>query len=646
MKFFSYVVHMFLSLLGVLGVAGVAWAQSVSSISLVQAANSQTISSVSNGSTINLSSLPTANLSMTAATSPSTVGSVKFVLVTNGSTYTHTENMYPYTLCGKANPGDYACPQLNSVGTHTLTVTPYPGVNASGTPGKGSTITFNVEQSTSVTGTSSGKGVVSFSLVAASSGTPISGYNPISSGATINLSTLSTQNLSIVANTSPSTVGSVTFSLSTNGSTYTHTENMAPYTLCGKANPGDFACSQLDISGSQKLTATAYSGSTGTGTTVGSFQVSFSSTDSSTGGSSGSGGGTTGSPAAGFLAFAATLKSSGKLLVGQHTQYYEGNTNDETEAFTSITPLYSTTGKLPAIIGVTANWNGTNDPYNQSGGGQPDLTVVKQIITDWNSASSNSYKPEAGSGIIQINWGSADPTGTSVNLSPISSGALTELVTPGSHYYNTWKTSTRELQTWLLSVVAANPNAVLLVRLFAELNGYYWYGTQNSQTDVKNQITLQQQTFNTLFSGAGASLRKNVLIVYDANNYGGFGPAAAWPTKSYADLAGWDMYSSSWNPPALYPDTYDAFVAFDVPLILCEVGITKSNLPAPPDYTVDNTIIPNFLRKNERAVIGYVQWDDNGHGAQGESMSITKQNNAMEVMTDPSTVTLTDLPKF
>jgi hypothetical protein len=363
-------------------------------------------------------------------------------------------------------------------------------------------------------------------------------------------------------------------------------------------------------------------------------------------GSAAPAGGTNTPPAAAFLSFAATLKSTGKLLVGQHTQYYEGNTNDETQAYTSVTPLYSQTGKLPAIIGVTANWYGTSDPYNSSGGGQPDLTVVKQIITDWYSASSNSHKPETGAGIIQVNWGSVDPTGTSDgNFAPISSAALAELVTPGSPYYAQWVANTRQLQSWLLSVVAENPHVVLMVRLFAELNGnWYWYGVQNSQSDVNNQIKLQQQTFNTLFGGIGASLRNNVLISYDANNYGGLGPAAAWPGKSYADLAGWDMYHSSWATP-VEPSTYTEFAAFGVPLIHCEVGITNSNLSAEPNYTVDNMIIPNFLRSQEPAVIGYVQWDDNGE-APNASMSITMQNNAYELMNDPFIVSLADLPAF
>ncbi len=513
------------------------------------------------------------------------------------------------------------------------------GVSANGTTVQVSTCNGTDAQAWTTASTSSGsESVTSFSLVAASNRASLS---TLANGAVVNLGDFGNQSLSIQADTNPGTVGSVSFDLD-NGA-YTHTENIAPYALCGKTGSGDYGCSQLQTTGSHTLTATAYSGSNLSGTKEGSYSVSFTITAGS------GGGGPTGSPAQAFLAYAATLKSSGKLLIGQHTQYYEGNTNDETEAYTSITPLHSQTGKLPAIIGVTANWYGTSDPYNQSGGGQPDLTVVKQIITDWNSASSNSYKPEAGSGIVQINWGNEDPTGTSNgNDTPISSSTLATLVTPGSTYYDKWVTNTLELQTWLLSVVQANPKVVLMVRLFAELNGNWtWYGVQNSQSDVDNQILLQKQTFTTLFSGSGASLRNNVLISYDANNYGGLGPAAAWPGKAYADVAGWDTYDSAWTSP-VDPSSYSAFVAFGVPLILCEVGIDEAgqNQPtAAPDFTVDDMLIPNFLRAHEPAVVGYVQWNDNGQGP-SSSMAITKQNNANEVMNDPAIVTLSDLPSF
>ena len=78
--------------------------------------------------------------------------------------------------------------------------------------------------------------VTSFTLVDADTDQDI---QPLANGATLNLATLPTQNLSIRANTSPANVGSVVFSL--NGPTsQNRTEMMAPYTLFGDNGAGDY----------------------------------------------------------------------------------------------------------------------------------------------------------------------------------------------------------------------------------------------------------------------------------------------------------------------------------------------------------------------------------------------------------------------
>jgi chitodextrinase len=114
-------------------------------------------------------------------------------------------------------------------------------------------------------------GVASVSLVAASNVQPIPGFNPIASGATIYLGGLATQSLSVVANAS--SAGSIVFKLD-NGA-YTHTENAVPYTLCGDSVSSATACPQLDVTGSHTLTATAYSGSSATGSVLNSITVNF-----------------------------------------------------------------------------------------------------------------------------------------------------------------------------------------------------------------------------------------------------------------------------------------------------------------------------------------------------------------------------------
>ena len=108
----------------------------------------------------------------------------------------------------------------------------------------------------------------SLTLVDADTFQPISQYNPIVNGATINRATLPTQNLTIQANTSPATVGSVAFDLVNSG--YLNTVNTAPYDLCGSA-----PCSNLGV-GLHSLTTTPYMGSNGSGGAGKSMSISFS----------------------------------------------------------------------------------------------------------------------------------------------------------------------------------------------------------------------------------------------------------------------------------------------------------------------------------------------------------------------------------
>jgi hypothetical protein len=110
--------------------------------------------------------------------------------------------------------------------------------------------------------------VSSLTLVDADTFQPISQYNPIVNGATINRATLPTQNLTIQANTSPATIGSVAFDLVNSG--YLNTVNTAPYDLCGTA-----PCSNLGV-GLHSLTTTPYMGPSGSGGAGKAMSISFS----------------------------------------------------------------------------------------------------------------------------------------------------------------------------------------------------------------------------------------------------------------------------------------------------------------------------------------------------------------------------------
>jgi hypothetical protein len=87
-------------------------------------------------------------------------------------------------------------------------------------------------------------------------GSPVTGYDPIVQGATINLAVTGSA-LSIRANTTPAVVGSVAFALD---ATYTHTEETAPYTLCSDNGAGVItSCASILTVGKHTLTAIAYS---------------------------------------------------------------------------------------------------------------------------------------------------------------------------------------------------------------------------------------------------------------------------------------------------------------------------------------------------------------------------------------------------
>lgn len=110
----------------------------IASISLIDVdTRTVIISSLQNGATIDLSKLPTKNVTLQANLgSGATPASIKMQL----DSYVHSENSSPYHLCG-----DYtACPGLVTVGSHAFTATPYSNYNGTGTPGTSVSVSFNV----------------------------------------------------------------------------------------------------------------------------------------------------------------------------------------------------------------------------------------------------------------------------------------------------------------------------------------------------------------------------------------------------------------------------------------------------------------------------------------------------------------------
>ena len=124
--------------------------QAVTSLTLINADTDQPVpgyNPMASGATLNLATLPSRNLNVRANTSPSVVGSVRFAL--DGNANFKTESAAPYALAG--NNGSNYFAWTPSLGTHTLTVTPYTQANATGTAGAALTVTFTVTDSAAAT---------------------------------------------------------------------------------------------------------------------------------------------------------------------------------------------------------------------------------------------------------------------------------------------------------------------------------------------------------------------------------------------------------------------------------------------------------------------------------------------------------------
>jgi hypothetical protein len=336
--------------------------QSLASFTLINADSDQDLGTLTNGQTLNLATLPTRNLNVRANTTPATVGSVRFGL--DGNAAYSTESSAPYALAGDSS-GNYNA-WTPSVGSHTLTGTPYTGSGATGTAGTPLTVGFtvvdnastNAPPSVSITGPANGstfaagatitvaasasdadgsvssvaflrngsvmatdtgspyswtwtnaaagsytltaratdddgaqttstavsvtvtasgaQTVSSFTLINADTDLPISGFNPMASGATLNLGTLPTRNLNLRANTNPTPVGSVRFGY--DGNANVRVENGTPYALAGDSSGNYYAWTPS--AGSHSVTATPYSGSNASGSAGSPLTITFTVVDS------------------------------------------------------------------------------------------------------------------------------------------------------------------------------------------------------------------------------------------------------------------------------------------------------------------------------------------------------------------------------
>ncbi|MEO0471325.1 MAG: DUF4331 family protein [Bacteroidota bacterium] len=237
--------------------------QSVGSFTLINAQTDQDLMPLQDGDIIDINVIGTNKLNVRANTFPGVVGSVRFGW--DGNPSFRNENNPPYALGGSTKSGsiNYFEAPL-TLGTHTITATPFSGKAAKGTEGVAFSISFTIVNNAPT------PTVNDFTLINAVSDQPV---GPLMDGDMIDLSVIGTNKLNIVANTSPVDIGgSVVFDL--NGNMSFSTDNNPPYSIPGDNGNGGFF--QLVVApGSYTLTATPFSGSGGQGTAGNAATINF-----------------------------------------------------------------------------------------------------------------------------------------------------------------------------------------------------------------------------------------------------------------------------------------------------------------------------------------------------------------------------------
>jgi hypothetical protein len=121
-------------------IEGTSGGQAVSGLMLVNADTDQDIGPITPGGTINLA-VTGPNLNVRADTDPPVVGSVRFAY--DATADFMTQSGVPYSIGGDAAGDDYL-PWTPSVGSHTITATPYSAASGGGTAGTPLSVSFNV----------------------------------------------------------------------------------------------------------------------------------------------------------------------------------------------------------------------------------------------------------------------------------------------------------------------------------------------------------------------------------------------------------------------------------------------------------------------------------------------------------------------
>ncbi len=237
----------------------------VVSFTLIDAENDQEIGTLNDGDVLNLSELPSADLTIRANIGSEEVGSVDFSLTSDNLggllNVNRFENEAPYVLFGDDN-GDFLSGHSFLPGDYTLVATPFTERRAEGIAGEGLEVSFSVV---------SGETLAVEQLILVDADNDVD-LVTLTEGATIDLSTLPTRNLSIRATTNVP-AGSVELDL-TGTIIAAMTENIAPYVLFGDDLEGDIAGQEF-TAGVYNMTATPFAEAYGAGDAGTALSITF-----------------------------------------------------------------------------------------------------------------------------------------------------------------------------------------------------------------------------------------------------------------------------------------------------------------------------------------------------------------------------------
>lgn len=306
-------------------------------------------------------------------------------------------------------------------------------------------------------------------------------------------------------------------------------------------------------------------------------------------------------PPSSLLASIKALVGTGKVLLGQHTNYFDplplGN----------WTPLQGATGQTPAIMGLT--------PSNGGNGGVP-------FSNESNPSDGTYYAPIMANnflalgGIVILNYWLGNPSnGVMINgdVTVINNPTadITAMLTTGTSQHNNWVTCKNTMISQINQC-----NGVVIVRPFFEMEGnWFWFGSASSSA----YISMWQDMVTTIRAGT------NKALFFWCSNGGGFN---YWPGSAYVDICGYDSY-----PAGGAPGAYASLLGTGCPIFVGECGVIGATNPA--TFTGDNSVmLSNTLAATPQGV---------GYNVFCQNWSMTTQNGENATMNNTHAITLSKL---